>query len=78
MAYFLLLLGALGALVWFTPARNGVGQAIMSGARALGAAASSPSDPWQDKVTELRTKARAKALEILRGQIHEAVDDMVK
>lgn len=78
MAYALTLLGILGAFIWFTPARDSVGTSILAGTRAALGAASEQSGPMQEKASELGSVIRTKAMEILRKQLHTAIEETVK
>jgi len=78
MAYVLVLIGILAAFVWVTPARNPVADAVRESARTLAARASGAGEPLADAALRLTGDIRAKALNLLREQIHGAVDEFVK
>lgn len=78
MTYVLVLVGILFTLAWVTPARDAVWDAISGGAEVISETARDPDNALARKATELRTRLRARAMEFLRGEMHEAVDDMVK
>lgn len=78
MAYVLVLIGIVAAFVWATPARGPVGQALHDSVGTLAAYASDAGEPLAAGALHLLGQARGKALELLREQIHGAVDDVVR
>ncbi len=78
MAYILTLLIALGAFLWYAPAHRVIVDTWSVASDAISRTASAGSGPLQAEMNGLYQKARDKAMELLRGQLHRSVDELVK
>lgn len=78
MAYVIVLIGILTAFVWASPARGPVTQAVRESLHTLAARAAGTGEPLATEALHLLGDVREKALEVLRAQIHGAVDEFVK
>jgi hypothetical protein len=78
MAYAITLLAALGAFLWATPAHQVIVDNFHAAKNAIVDSTASTSMPFKAQIDSAISTVRAKAMELLRKQLHAAVEETVR
>jgi hypothetical protein len=78
MGYILSFIALLAAILWTTPARVHMTEASQTVMRSAQAIIASGSDPFQARIESMAGSVRTKAMELLRKELHQSVDEVVQ
>lgn len=78
MAYALTLLAVLGLFLWATPARTVIAEKLQQVGGITQELASSSSDSLRARAGAIVASLRLKSMELLREQLHDTIDGLVK
>ena len=78
MAYVFTLLALLAAFLWVTPAHQSLARSVRSAGAAIQRVTDTDTGVLRNEIGSLLSRARQKAMELLRSELHRSVDDMVR
>lgn len=78
MAYVLILLASLGIFLWATPAHRTISESVRQNATVIEAVTASASASIRAFGATAADTVRAKAMKLLREQLHQAIDEEVR
>jgi hypothetical protein len=78
MAYVLTLIALLGVFLWATPAHRMIADNFRIATQSIETSVASDSTPFTAYIKNAVFSVRGKAMELLRQELHQSVDSLVK